>query len=40
LGDPLKEKKHVLRVRILHEKNEKNKGNACRILHFLVNDGG
>ena len=40
LGDPLKEKKHVLRVRILHEKNEKSKGNACRILHFLVNDGG
>jgi sialidase-1 len=40
LGDQLKEKKHVLRVRILSEKNQKSKGNACRILHFLVNDGG
>jgi sialidase-1 len=40
LGDQLKDKKHVLRVRILSEKNQKSKGNACRILHFLVNDGG
>jgi len=40
LGQSLNEKKHILRVRILSEKNEKSKGNACRILHFLVNDGG
>jgi sialidase-1 len=40
LGDQLKDKKHVLSVRILSEKNQKSKGNACRILHFLVNDGG
>ena len=40
LGQSLNEKKHILRVRILSEKNQKSKGNACRILHFLVNDGG
>jgi len=40
LGQSLNEKKHTLRVRILSEKNHKSKGNACRILHFLVNDGG
>ncbi|MFY8013605.1 MAG: GDSL-type esterase/lipase family protein [Saprospiraceae bacterium] len=40
LGQSLNEKKHTLRVRILTEKNQKSKGNACRILHFLVNDGG
>jgi len=40
LGQSLNEKKHTLRVRILSEKNQKSKGNACRILHFLVNDGG
>jgi sialidase-1 len=39
LGQSLNDKKHVLRVRILSEKNQKSKGNACRILHFLVNDG-
>jgi sialidase-1 len=40
LGQSLNEKKHILRVRILSEKNQKSKGNASRILHFLVNDGG
>ena len=37
LEDALKKKEHTLVVRISGEKNQKSKGNACRILHFLVN---
>jgi sialidase-1 len=37
LNDTLKNKHHTLIIRMLKEKNEKSKGNACRILHFLVN---
>lgn len=38
LNDELKNKKHTLRIRISPNKNEKSKGHACRILHFLVNE--
>lgn len=37
LNDELLRKNHRLTVRISSNKNEKSKGNACRILHFLVN---
>lgn len=37
LNDELEDKKHTLIIRTLSEKNSKSKGNACRILHFLVN---
>jgi sialidase-1 len=37
LEDELKKKGHTLVIRISNEKNQKSKGNACRILHFLVN---
>ena len=37
LNDELPRKNHRLTVRISSNKNEKSKGNACRILHFLVN---
>jgi sialidase-1 len=37
LNDELQDKKHTVTIRTLVEKNEKSKGNACRILHFLVN---
>lgn len=37
LGDELTEGKHELKVEILPEKNIASKGNACRIVHFLVN---
>ncbi|HLO79830.1 MAG TPA: SGNH/GDSL hydrolase family protein [Chitinophagaceae bacterium] len=37
LDDELKNKKHSVVVRIAPGKNEKSKGNACRLLHFLVN---
>lgn len=37
LEDELKNEEHTLVVRISNEKNQKSKGNACRILHFLVN---
>lgn len=30
--------KHVLKLRISNYKNSKNKGNACRIVHFLVSE--
>lgn len=38
LNDELEDKKHTLMIRTLSEKNSKSKGNACRILHFLVNN--
>lgn len=37
LNDELEDKKHTVTIRTLSEKNGKSKGNACRILHFLVN---
>ena len=37
LEDELKKKSHTLVIRISSEKNQKSKGNSCRILHFLVN---
>ncbi|MDP3469807.1 MAG: sulfatase-like hydrolase/transferase [Daejeonella sp.] len=37
LNDELEAKKHTVIIRTLSEKNNKSKGNACRILHFLVN---
>lgn len=37
LSEELQDKKHTLTIRTITEKNSKSKGNACRILHFLVN---
>jgi hypothetical protein len=37
LEDELKDKQHRIRIRMAADKNEKSKGNACRILYFLVN---
>lgn len=37
LKDDLNEGKHKIEVEILKEKNENSKGNACRVVHFLVN---
>ena len=37
LKDDLNEGKHKIEVVIMKEKNENSKGNACRIVHFLVN---
>jgi len=36
-GDVLKTGKHVLHLKTLSKKNEQSKGNACRIVYFLVN---
>lgn len=38
LDDELKDKKHNIIIRTSADKSEKSKGNACRILHFLVNE--
>lgn len=37
LEDELRNKPHELVLRVVGEKAESSKGNACRILHFLVN---
>ena len=37
LDDELRDTQHTLRMRVSQEKNSNSKGNACRILHFLVN---
>lgn len=37
LADELSNSKHILRIKISQDKNEKSKGTACRIIHFLVN---
>jgi sialidase-1 len=37
LSDELENKKHILNVKISDHKNPKSLGNACRIVHFLVN---
>lgn len=33
----LKPSKHLLQVRVIDKRNPKSEGNACRIIHFLVN---
>lgn len=37
LADDLKNKKHWLHIKILKEHNKESKGNALRVVHFLVN---
>lgn len=37
LGSGLKDAQHTLTLRISNSKNAASKGNACRIVHFLVN---
>ncbi len=37
LEDDLKQGNHELKLEILSEKNTTSKGNACRIVYFLVN---
>jgi alpha-L-fucosidase len=37
LGSGLKDGEHVLHITVSGEKNERSKGNACRIVHFLIN---
>lgn len=37
LGDKLPEGKHQLKMEIVNDRNKQSKGNACRIVHFLVN---
>jgi lysophospholipase L1-like esterase len=37
LGDDLKAGRHQLWVKMSVDKNELSKGNACRVVHFLVN---
>lgn len=38
MGSDLNSGQHVLKIRILDEKNNHSLGNACRIVHFLVNE--
>ncbi len=38
LGSDLKNGNHVLKIRISEQKNKASKGNACRIVNFLVNE--
>lgn len=38
LGDNLTDKEHQVEIEILRQKNELSLGNACRIVHFLVNE--
>jgi sialidase-1 len=37
LGQGLKPRRHVLRLRVLEKKNPASGGTVCRIVHFLVN---
>jgi sialidase-1 len=37
LGQALKPGSHVLRLRVLDQKNTASQGTACRIVHFLIN---
>jgi alpha-L-fucosidase len=39
LGNGLMDAPHVLHIRVSGEKNPRSQGNACRIVHFLVNKG-
>ncbi len=38
LGSNLKSNAHILHLKISEHKNKNSKGNACRIVHFLVNE--
>jgi sialidase-1 len=38
LGSDLKKSNHILKIRVSEQKNKSSKGNACRIVNFLVND--
>jgi sialidase-1 len=38
LDDQLKKGKHILKVRVSAEHHPESTGNACRIVHFLVNE--
>ncbi|MDB5135901.1 MAG: Alpha/beta hydrolase family protein [Mucilaginibacter sp.] len=38
LGSDLKNGSHILKIRISEQKNKSSKGNACRIVNFLVNN--
>jgi sialidase-1 len=38
LADGLPKGKHILKVQVIPQKNKDSKGNACRIVHFLVNE--
>jgi sialidase-1 len=38
LGVDLKPGAHTLNLKISAEKNPKSSGNACRIVHFLLNE--
>jgi len=38
LGEQLKNRKHTLEIRTTADKNPASTGNACRIIHFLVNE--
>jgi sialidase-1 len=37
LGSDLDKRSHILKIRISADKNKASKGNACRIVNFLVN---
>jgi sialidase-1 len=38
LGSDLKKGNHILKIRISDQKNSASKGNACRIVNFLINN--
>ncbi len=38
-ADTLAEGKHILKLRLLEERDPKSSGTAARVLHFVVNDG-
>ena len=38
LADELSSGKHILKLTIAPDKNEKSEGNACRVVYFLVNE--
>ncbi|MDB5026128.1 MAG: Alpha/beta hydrolase family protein, partial [Mucilaginibacter sp.] len=38
LGSNLPDRHHTLTIKVSGKKNPNSKGNACRIVHFLVND--
>lgn len=40
LGDELSSGMHILSVKVLERHQDKSLGNACRIVHFLVNQNG
>jgi sialidase-1 len=38
LGQDMEKKRHVLQLKIVQREEKKDKGNSCRIVHFLVNE--